>query len=161
SDALLQHLVAVDVHKLLRYARQERGGDLADFGALPGGCHEFVQVVCQKRDVLAGAILQDKRKAAGGPDARDRRRGESEDSSRWKPAEFLVKTVFDGLIFFAPLFALIPWLQSNEEESVITGSDKAEQTETNHARRVLDPGGVCKNLLHLSRRSVCAFLGSR
>src|SRR5262249_28472603 len=67
---------------------------------------------------------------------------------------------FDGLKLLAPLFTLIPRLQSNKEEGVITGPDQAEQTETNHAGRVLDPRGVCKDFLHLSRGFGCAFLRS-
>src|SRR5262249_9537935 len=131
SHTLLQHFIPVDIHELLRHARQKRCTERADFRALPDGRHEFVQVVCQERDVLAAAILQDKREAAGSADTRYRRRRETEDSSHRKLSQFLVQTRFEGLKLFGLLFTLTPRLQSNEEESAITGPDVAEQTETN------------------------------
>ena len=67
------------------------------------------------------------------------------------------KRALDGLILFAPAFALIPGFQRYPEEGVVTGPDIAEQTETDDAGGVLDPRRVCENLLHLSRGRACAF----
>jgi len=116
------------------------------------------QVVCQKLDILAGAILQDKRKTAGSADAWYRRRGETEDGSRRQLPEFLVQTRLDGLKLLGPVLSLIPRLQSDPKEGVVTYPDVAEQTETNHAGGVLDARRVCKNLFYLCRRRACAFL---
>ena len=51
GDALLDHLVAIHVHELLRHAGQERGGEAADLRAFARGGHELVQVVRQELDV--------------------------------------------------------------------------------------------------------------
>src|ERR1700722_1121669 len=76
-------------------------------------------------------------------------------------AEFLVQSRLDGLKLFAPGLALIPGFQRNEKESVVTGPDIAEQTETNYAGGVFDSGRVGKNLFYLCRRRAGAFLRSR
>src|ERR1700687_5665729 len=49
-------------------------------------------------------------------------------------------------------FAITPWLQSDKKESVVTGSDKAEQAEADYACGVLHAGRIGENLLNLTCR---------
>jgi hypothetical protein len=45
------------LHKLLRYARQKRRGQVGDFRPLARRRHEFIDVVGEEFDVAAGAIV--------------------------------------------------------------------------------------------------------
>src|SRR5580692_3453317 len=87
--------------------------------------------------------------------------GEAKDGSRRQAPEFLVQTRLDGLKLFSLALALIPGLQTNPKETVVTGPYIAKQTETNHAGGVLDARCTCENLLHLCRSRAGAFLRSR
>ncbi len=78
GDALLQRLLAVDLEKLLRDAREECADQSRrDFRTLRRRSHELLQIVGQELHVLAGAIFEHERKAAGCADAGNRRRREA------------------------------------------------------------------------------------
>ena len=109
--ALLQHLVLVHIDELFRHTRDKGGADHAKFRALASGCQELVQVIGKKLDILAGAVLQDKRDAARSADAGDRGWRETEDRPFRKLLEFLVQMRLNGLILFAPALAIIPGFQ--------------------------------------------------
>ena len=82
-DALLEHLVAIDRHELLRHARQERGDDAgAISGRLRAAAMNLLQIVGQELHVVAGAVFQDEGEAAGGADAGNGRRREAERERR-------------------------------------------------------------------------------
>ena len=148
---MLQHFFPVDIHKLLRHAREKGCTDRANFWTLASGCQKLVQVVGQELDILSGTIFQDELKSAGSAHSRYCRRRETEDGSLRKPAEFLVEVRLDLLKLFRAGSAVAPGLQSDEIEGVVTGPDKAEQAETGNARGVLDAGRSCEDLLNLSR----------
>ena len=161
GHALLQHFVPVDIHELLRHARQKRGGDRANFGTLASGRQELVQVVCQELNVPPGTVFEHELKSAGSADSRDRRRREAESGSFRKLAELLVQARLDFLILFRSGLAVAPGLQRDEKEGVVTGPDKAEQAEADNARGVFDAGRVGEDLLNLSRRCAGALQRSR
>src|SRR5580658_8591219 len=156
-DALFQHLLFVHLDELLWHARNERGEDRGDLRALARSRKEFCQVACKERDVLAGAILKHERDSAGCSDARNRRRREAENRPGGKILELLVQTCLYGLILFGSALSLVPGFQADPEEAVVTGADITEQTEANHASRVLDARCVREYLLHLSRSRAGAF----
>ena len=70
-DALLEHLVPVDVGEELRHAREQRGEEQGELGPLARRREELRRVLGQERGVLAGAVLEHERDAAGGADARE------------------------------------------------------------------------------------------
>src|SRR5438132_1384934 len=66
ADALLEDFVAVDAGIDLGHGGAEHRVDRSHLGALPCGRHERAQVLLEERDVVAAAVLDPHRKAAGG-----------------------------------------------------------------------------------------------
>ena len=60
-------------------------------------------------------------------------------------AEFAIQTRFDHLKLLQPAFSIVPWFQRDEEESVVTRTGKAEQTEPNDTGRRLHSRCVCQD----------------
>ncbi len=87
-DALLDHLVAVDRHELLRHAGQERGAQAADLRPFARRRHELVQIVGEEPDVAAGAVFENKGESAGCADAGNGRRREAEGHGFRELAQF-------------------------------------------------------------------------
>src|SRR5262249_14789797 len=72
-DSLLDHLVAVDVHKNLLHIRLERRNESAEFGTFARCIEKSLHVLRQERNVFARAILQDKLEPARGAYSRNHR----------------------------------------------------------------------------------------
>jgi hypothetical protein len=72
-DALLEHLVLVDVDEQLRHGRPEGGRNAGEFGALSRGFDELGGVLGEEGDVLAGTVLKNEGRAARGADPLDGR----------------------------------------------------------------------------------------
>src|SRR5260370_35234175 len=103
----------------LRHAGQKRSVDRADFRTLSRGREKLVQVVSQERDVLAGAVLEDKLKTAGSAYAGDRGGREAENGSGAQLGEVPMQTILDGLILLVFGFSIFPRFESAEEERVV------------------------------------------
>src|SRR5262249_23649736 len=76
-DSLLDHFVAVDLHKNLRHVRLERRKESTEFGALARGVEKRLHILRQERYVFARAIFQYELESAGSAYARDHWRRES------------------------------------------------------------------------------------
>src|SRR2546430_6940459 len=138
GNALLNHLVAVHIHELLRHVGQKRRAQAGNLRTFPRSCHKGLQIRGKKSDVFASAIFQDKRKAAGSANARNGwgRKGKS-DAFR-NGGEFLIDALLDGLKLLIARLAVVPRLQGHEKEGVVTSAHEAKQTEANHASGVLN-----------------------
>src|SRR5277367_1049578 len=55
----------------------------------------------------------------------------------------------DRLKLLVACFAIVPGLEGDEKERVVTGSNEAEQTESHDAGRGLNSGCVSNDLIHL------------
>ncbi len=72
-------------------------------------------------------------------------------------AEIAIDVLLDLLELFIAGFALVPRLQSDEEEGVVAGADEAEQAETDDAGGVLDARGVGENVFDFARDFIGAL----
>src|SRR6185295_16206728 len=99
-----------------------------------------------------GTVFQNELKSARSTHSRDCRWRKAESGSLWQFAELLVQALLDFLILFRSCFAITPWLQSDEKESVVTGPDKTEQAEANNACRVFHAWRTGEDILNLPSR---------
>src|SRR5262249_22127566 len=76
-DSLLDHFVAVDVHKNLRNVRLERRNKCAELGTLARGVEKRLHVLRKECDIFARTIFQYELESAGSAHARNHRRRES------------------------------------------------------------------------------------
>src|SRR5262249_3750546 len=129
AHALLDHFVTVNIHELLRHTAQKGRTHACDFGALTGSRQKCTQVCRKKLNILAGAILQYESEPSRCTDARDGGRRKIESYPFRQLAQLAVQSCFDFLKLFLPSLSIIPWFQCDEEESVVTGTGKAEQAE--------------------------------
>ena len=67
----------------------------------------------------------------------------------------------DLLKLFGLRFSLSPWFESDEEERVVTGAHKAQQTETDDAGGVLDARCFRHDFFHGPCRFIGALQGRR
>src|SRR5437660_12502247 len=72
----------------------------------------------------------------------------------------IFQSLLDHMILLFPFFLIVPWLQSDKKERVVTCIHEAEQAETDHAGRVLDPRHLGHDLLNSPRNPVRAVEGS-
>ena len=63
----------------------------------------------------------------------------------------------DGLKLFGSGLALIPGLERNKKERVITGAHIAQQTEADDAGRIFNPRSIGQDFFHVSRDRSRAF----
>src|SRR5713101_7188160 len=78
-----------------------------------------------------------------------------------KLAELPIQTCLDLLKLLCPRRSLIPWLQSDKEERVITGPHVAQQTEADDAGGILDARCVSQDFFNVSCSRIRAFQRSR
>src|SRR4029077_15038628 len=76
-DSLLDHFVAVDLHKNLRHVRLQTRNESAEFGTLARGVEKRLHILRQERDVFARAIFQYELESARSAHARNHRWRES------------------------------------------------------------------------------------
>ena len=110
--------------------------------------------MCEKGDVFAGAIFQNELESAGSAHARNRRRRKREGDTFGKPGELFVNVRLDGRVLFFRLGPFAPGLERDEEERAISILHEAEQTESDHAGRVLDARSFAENLFDLASRVI-------
>src|SRR5207245_3025792 len=101
--------------------------------AFAGRFQKGGQILRQELDIVAGAVLEDESESAGVADTRNSGRGKPEGNCRRQLAQFLVEMRLDRLKLFGSCRALIPGLERDKKERVVTGAHKAEQTETDDA----------------------------
>src|SRR4029077_1732941 len=142
-------LVAIDVHKSLRHAREECRRDQADLRPLLGRRQELAQVVRQELHVASGPVFEYELESPGCPHAGDRRRRKTEGNSRRKLAQVCVQTRLDFLKLLFPGGALVPRLQGDKEKAVIARTHEAQKAKADHARCVLNAWHVGKDLFNL------------
>src|SRR5262249_4378134 len=157
--SLFENFVLVDIDELLRHARKKGRAQARDLRTFARSLNEGVQIRCQERHIFAGAVFQNKRESAGGTHSWNRRGRKIESDSFRKLAEFPVKTLLDCLKLFLPGLPVTPFLQGDEEECVVTGTDETEQAESNNGGGVLNPWGLSQNCLDFPRDFVCALQG--
>src|SRR6266540_1620079 len=119
-NALLEHFVPVDSDELLRHSRKECGVDGGEFRSLPGCCKELVQIAGKKFNVFSRAVLKHKREAPGGTHAGNGGRRKRKRNPLWETSKFPVYVLSDELILLFPFLAVLPFLQSDEEERGVT-----------------------------------------
>src|SRR5882724_4805004 len=141
----------------LRHAGQKRSVDRADFRTLSRGREKLVQVVTEERDVLAGAVLEDKLKTTGSAYAGDRGGREAESGSGGHLGEFAIQTILDGLILLVSGFAIVPRFESDEEEGIVRRRRQAQQVESDDGRGVFDARSIGENLLDFRTGLARAF----
>src|SRR5207302_11116345 len=88
GHTLLDYFVSIYFDELLRHARQEGSTQAGDLGTLTGGRQEYVQVIREERDILAGAVLETEVKSAGSAHPRNRRLREADSTTMRMPARF-------------------------------------------------------------------------
>src|SRR4029077_15168495 len=76
---------------------------------------------------------------------------------RGQPAQFPIEVRLNGLKLFGACRALIPRLERDKKERVVTGAYKAEQTKTDDAGRVSNSRCICQNFFNVSRDGCRAF----
>ena len=108
--ALLEYLIFVHVHKLLRNAGKKRGAQAGYLRAFPRRGNECVKVCRQELHILAGAILQNERESAGSADSGNGGWRKVECDSFWKLAEFLVNALLHHLKLLGPGLAVLPFV---------------------------------------------------
>src|SRR4029077_17392140 len=133
-DALFQNFVAIDVHKLLRHAGQESRAEAGDFRPLASRIEENSQVSGKELNIAAGAVLKNKGKATGSAHTRNGRRGKSERHRGGQLALLLVQMCVERLELLGSAGAFIPQFEVHKESGVISGANKAKQTETYETR---------------------------
>ena len=115
-DPLLEDLVAIDLGEELRRARQQGGEEPRELGSLPRGGQELLGVLGEERGILARAILEHERHAAGRADARDGGRREGEGLRLGHAGQLLVQLADDHVGGEPVLVARVPVLQRDEVE---------------------------------------------
>ncbi len=63
----------------------------------------------------------------------------------------------DGLKLFGSGLALIPGLERNKKERVVTGAHEAQQTEADDTGRVFNPRSIAQDFFHVGRDRSGAF----
>src|SRR5262249_41213367 len=136
---------------------RELRADAREFGALAGGFEELLEVLIEKLDRTAAAILQPEREAAGVAEAGDRRRHEGECVRLWNiAAEFAVEPFEDRPRVVARA-ALIPRLKRDEIEAVVARRDARQQAEPGDG--VVGPHALClgEDLFDLAADEIRSF----
>src|SRR6266550_1293716 len=113
-----------------------------------------LHILSEKGDVFAGAIFQNELESAGSADARNRRRWKREGDTFGKPGELFVNVRLDRGVLFFRLGPFAPGLEGDEEEGAISILHETEQTESDHAGRVLDARSFAENLFDFARRGI-------
>src|SRR6266576_3526583 len=113
-----------------------------------------LQILSEKGDIFAGAIFQNELESAGSAHARNRRRRKREGDTFGKPGELFVNVRLDGRVLFFRLGPFAPGLERDEEKRAISILHETEQTESDHAGRVLDARNFAENLLDFARRGI-------
>src|SRR5207237_2029377 len=93
----------------------------------------------------------------GSAHARNRRRRKREGDTFSKPGELFVNVRLDGGVLFVRLGPLAPRLECDEEERAISILHEAEQTESDHAGRVLDARSLAEHFFDFARCSIGAL----
>ncbi len=145
-DALLQHLVAIDVGEQLRHRRGELRGDAGQLRPLARRGEELLQVLVRGTSTAAAAaILQPEREAALRAEAGNRRRHHGERRRLGhEPAQLAVEAVDDRPRVELGLVALVPRLEADEVEAVVAGRDARQQAEAGDRVEVGDAVGVAR-----------------
>src|SRR5439155_23365204 len=105
----------------------------------------------EKSHVLSRAVLENEGEAPRGSHARNRRRRERERDPLRKTSKFPVYVLSDELILLFPFLAVLPFLQSDEEECGVARPSKAQKTEPDNTGRRFDAGGLGQHFLDLVR----------
>ena len=157
GDSLFENFVFVDIDELLRHARQKGRAQARDLGSFARSLDEGVQIRCQERHVLTRPVFENKSESAGRADSGNRRRREIESDAFRKLAKFPVETLLDCLKLFLPRLSVTPFLQGYEEERVVGGTDKTEETESNNGGGVFNAWSLSQNLFDFPRHLVRAL----
>ena len=86
-------------------------------------------------------------KSAGGADSGNSSRREAYREPFRKFGEFLIHVLDELLVLSRPALAVVPIVQSDEEESGVACADKAQEAEAGDASGVLHAGRVKQDLL--------------
>src|SRR5580658_4749339 len=154
-DALFQYFVTIHFNKFLRNAGQKSGAQAGNLGSLSRRFKKRVHIVREKSNAAAGAVFEDECESTGGANTGDRWRRKTESNSCRQFCQLLIQMRLDRLKLFGSGGAFIPRLESDDEESVVAGTNKTEQAETDDAGRVFHPRCVRQNVFDLCRGLRC------
>src|SRR4030095_6089449 len=160
-DSLLDHFVAVDLHKDLRHVRLERRNESAELGTFARGVEKGLHILRQKRDIFSCAIFQYELESAGSAHARNHRWRESKRDPFTETCEILVHPRLDGFVLFLRLRSFAPRLESNKEKRVVGVRDEAQQTKADDTGGVLPAGGFAQKIFDISTNLAGALKRSR
>ena len=100
--------------------------DSRNLRTFPRRLHELLGILCQKSDILPGAVFQDHRHAAGRTNARDRGRRKQESLGLRQLSQSCVDLLENGQELFFRLFSLVPGVERDEEERIVGRAHRAQ-----------------------------------